>query len=510
MSGRWLTINQVEIYMKSRKEGQVQVVSAAKSGVSERSGRAIEKGQRIDPHTKERGWRTRPDPFVNVWSSELKPMLQHSPSLSALTLLEHLQSKHGGDVFPDSLLRTLQRRVKLWCHQDGPACEVMFRQEHAPGYFGLSDFTELKGITVTIQGKALSHLLYHFRVIYSGWSYLKVILGGESYAALAEGLQNALWMLGGSPKEHRTDSLSAAFKNLSTETKDDQTKQYHDFCDHYGMTPSRNNRGVSHENGGIESPHGHLKRRIKQAFLLRDSYDFDSVEAYQGWIEQITHQHNRRNAKAVDIEKLALQPLPTYKTADYTVLPVKVSSTSTIQVRTSLYTVPSRLVGSNLQVNLYHDRLCCYLGGVLVAKLHRVYGQGKKRRASNIDYRHVIDSLAKKPMAFFSSQLRNELLPNAQYRQIWQSVSSLLPARDAARLMVGLLHLAATANCETALGEQVAKVLLEGNIPSLKALQQFWGIVNIKHYPIVDVAQHTLESYNQLIPDAQEICHAVY
>ncbi len=510
MSGRWLTINQVEIYMKSRKEGQVQVVSAARSGVSERSGRAIEKGQRMDPRTKQRTWRTRADPFADVWSSELKPMLHQSPSLSALTLLEHLQSKHGVVAFPDNLLRTLQRRVKLWCHQEGPACEVMFRQEHAPGYFGLSDFTELKGITITIQGKPLGHLLYHFRVIYSGWSYLKVVLGGESYAALAEGLQNALWSLGGSPKEHRTDSLSAAFKNLSTETKDDQTKQYHEFCNHYGMTPSRNNRGVSHENGGIESPHGHLKRRIKQAFLLRGSYDFDSVNAYQCWIEQVTHQHNRRNAKAVEIEKLALQPLPSYKTADYTVLPVKVSSTSTIQVRTSLYTVPSRLVGANLQVNLYHDRLCCYLSGTLVAKLHRVYGQGKKRRASNIDYRHVIDSLVKKPMAFFNSQIRDELLPNAQYRQIWQTISSLLSAHDASRLMVGLLHIAATANCETALGEQVVEILLTDTIPSLAELKQFWGIANIKHYPIVDVTQHTLESYNQLIPTAWEVCHAVY
>lgn len=510
MSGRWLTINQVEIYMKSRKEGQNQVVSAAKSGISERSGRAIEKGQRIAPHLKQRTWRTRTDPFADVWSSELKPMLQHSPSLSALTLLEHLQLKHGGEAFPDSLLRTLQRRVKQWCHEDGPACEVMFRQEHAPGYFGLSDFTQLKGITVTIQGTPLNHLLYHFRMMYSGWSYMKVILGGESFTALAEGLQNALWSLGGAPKEHRTDSLSAAFKNLSSEAKDDVTKQYHDFCAHYGMIPSRNNRGISHENGGIESPHGHLKRRIKQAFLIRDSYDFDSVDAYQGWIAQIAHQHNRRNAKAVDIEKLALQHLPTYKTADYTVLPAKVSSTSTIQVRTSLYTVPSRLVGANLQVHLYHDHLCCYLGGTLVARLHRVYGHGKKRRASNIDYRHVIDSLVKKPMAFFSSQLRDELLPNTQYRQIWQMISSRLPARDASRLMVGLLHLAATANCETALGAQVEEIILGGNIPSLVELKTFWGIVNIKQYPIVDVIQHTLESYNQLIPTMREVSNAVY
>ena len=304
--------------MNARKEGKTQVVSAAKSGMSERIGREIEKGHRTDPRTKARTWRTREDPFKLVWGQELEPMLRQTPSLSALTLLEYLQSNHGGDRFPDKLLRTLQRRVKNWCHQEGPACEVMFRQTHVPGYMGLSDFTELKGLHVTIQGKALKHLLYHFRVVYSGWSYLKVILGGESYSALAEGLQNALWCLGGVPREHRTDSLSAAFKNLSAEDAEDQTKQYQDFCNHYGMIPTRNNRGVSHENGGIESPHGHLKRRIKQAFILRGSYDFNSVDAYQSWIEQITNQHNRRNAKTIDIERLALQPLPTYKTADYT------------------------------------------------------------------------------------------------------------------------------------------------------------------------------------------------
>lgn len=509
MSGRWLTSNQLEIYMKAIKEGKTQVVSAAKSGMSERSGREIERGRRVDPRTKARTWRTRMDPFESVWSQELEPMLRNSPSLSALTLLEHLQSSHGGDSFPDKLLRTLQRRVKAWCHQEGPACEVMFRQEYVPGDMSLSDFTELKELNITIQGKALKHLLYHFRVIYSGWSYLKVVLGGESYTALAEGLQNALWCLGGSPREHRTDSLSAAFKNLSSEEAADQTKQYQDFCNHYGMTPSRNNRGVSHENGGIESPHGHLKRRIKQAFILRGSYDFNSVDAYQTWIEQIVNQHNRRNAKAIDVERLALQPLPTYKTADYTVLPVKVSSSSTIIVRKSLYTVSSRLIGANLQVHLYHDNLHCYLGGNLVAKLCRVYGQGKNLRARNIDYRHVIDSLVKKPMAFFRSQLRDSLLPNDVYRQIWQDISTCLPAREASRLMVGLLHIAATADCEKVLGEKVTDGLLVGVIPSLSDLRRHWGMTQSSLHPVVDVTQHTLESYNQLIP-SQEVFHVIH
>lgn len=509
MSGRWLRSNQLEIYMNSRKEGKTQFVSATRSGMSERSGREIEKGHRIDPHTKVRTWRTRKDPFESVWVQELEPMLRQSPSLSALTLLEHLQSIHGGDHFPDKLLRTLQRRVKNWCHQEGPSCEVMFRQTHVPGHMGLSDFTELKGLPITIQGNVFTHLLYHFRVVYSGWSYLKIILGGESYSALAEGLQNALWYLGGAPKEHRTDSLSAAFKNLSADDAKDQTKQYQDLCNHYGMTPTRNNRGVSHENGAIESPHGHLKRRIKQAFLLRGSYDFDSVEAYQSWLEQVVNQHNRRNVKSIDIERLALQPLPTYKTADYTVLPVKVSSSSTILVRKALYTVSSRLIGANLQVHLYHDKLHCYLGGILVAKLKRVYAQAKNVRARNIDYHHVIDSLVKKPMAFFGSQIRDSLLPNDLYRQIWQDISGRLSVRDASHLMVGLLYIAAKADCEKALGEMVTEALLVDIVPSLTDLRKCFGVAQTSSCPVVDVTQHTLESYNHLIP-GEEMYHAIH
>ncbi len=53
------------------------------------------------------------------------------------------------------------------------------------------------------------------------------------------------------------------------------------------MRSTRNNRGKSHENGSIESPHGHFKRRLYQALLLRNSCDFDSIESYQQFIEQL-------------------------------------------------------------------------------------------------------------------------------------------------------------------------------------------------------------------------------
>ena len=193
-----------------------------------------------------------------------------------------------------------------------------------------------------------------FRLSFCGWSYLKIIQGGESYTALTESLQEALWRLGGSPWEHRTDSLSAAFKNCTQDAREDITQRYAQFCQHYGMRATRNNPGVSHENGSIESPHGHLKRRIEQALLLRGSCDFDSPEAYQSWLNEVVTQHNRRHAEHLQLERRYLNPLPTAKTVDFTELCVRVSTSSTIDIGRVTYTVPSRLIGERLRVHLYH------------------------------------------------------------------------------------------------------------------------------------------------------------
>ena len=147
-------------------------------------------------------WRTRADPLLEVWESELVPLLQGQPKLQAMTLYEYLQQKYPGK-YGSSILRTLQRRVQQWKASSGPPPEVMFEQVHRPGVMGLSDFTLLKQVKITIAGKPFEHLLYHYRLAYSGWQYVQVILGGESFIALCQGLQNAIEKSGGCPLEHR-------------------------------------------------------------------------------------------------------------------------------------------------------------------------------------------------------------------------------------------------------------------------------------------------------------------
>jgi len=140
---------------------------------------------------------------------------------------------------------------------------------------------------ITIAGMRLDHRLYHFRLAYSGFEHAHVVLGGESFVALAEGLQNALWALGGAPREHRTDSLSAAFRNLDHQAQDDLTRRYDELCAHYRMVPTRNNLGIAHENGAIEGSHGHLKRAIEDALLMRTSRYFDDLVTYRHFIDEI-------------------------------------------------------------------------------------------------------------------------------------------------------------------------------------------------------------------------------
>jgi len=240
-------------------------VAAAKAGFSPATGFRINGDPRLPSQKHKPRSRRRPDPLAEVWEAEILPVLKAAPGIRAIAVLEEIRRRHP-EISP-GVRRTLERRMRAWRALAGPEQDVIFRQEHEPGRLGLSDFTETNGLGITIRGIALDHRLYHFRLAFSGFEHAHVVLGGESFVALAEGLQNALWALGGVPHEHRSDSLSAAFCNLDRDARDDLRQRYQGLMRHYGMTPTRNNRGVAHENGSIESAHGHLKRALEDALL---------------------------------------------------------------------------------------------------------------------------------------------------------------------------------------------------------------------------------------------------
>jgi hypothetical protein len=297
-----------------------------------------------------------------------------------------------------------------------------------------------------------------------------VVLGGESFSAVAEGLQDALWKLQGVPAEHRTDSLSAAFKNLDRDAQLDFTRRYDELARHYGMTATRNNPGVAHENGSIESPNGHLKRRLGQALLQRGSLDFDGLADYRRFVALICDRHNARRCALVATEREKLGELPKRRTTDFTTVTAPVTRNSTISVDRVLYTVPPRLIGRKLEIHLFDDRLECFLGPTAVLTLPR-HRADRAHRGRAIDYRHLIGTLRKKPQALRHLVYRDELFPRAAYARTWQAVDAALPARQACRVMVGLLELAATGACEATLAERLDAILDAGQLPDLPALK---------------------------------------
>ena len=157
MPGSRITDRQVLLYMSHRKHHS-QEVAAAKAGMSVRTARRIEGQGALPSQQPRRRWRSRPDPFAEVWASEVVPLLQNAPRLMAITLLRKLQEEHPGR-FPDGVLRTLQRRIRHWRAIEGPPKEVFFPQEHAPGERGLSDFTNMAELRVTIAGAPFGHQL---------------------------------------------------------------------------------------------------------------------------------------------------------------------------------------------------------------------------------------------------------------------------------------------------------------------------------------------------------------
>jgi hypothetical protein len=247
-------------------------------------------------------------------------------------LLEHLQEQKPDQDW-SLLKRTLQRRVQHWKALHGPAPEVMVPLAYQPGEIGFCDFTRVKRVVITLCGQPFPHLLFHDRLAWSGWAYGQLIHGGESFVALSEGLQNGLAACGGVPKELRTDRLSAASRNRDGSYALDIITRYQALCAHYGLSSSRNNRGVAHENGIVEAPHGHVKRRLEQKLILRGSCDFEEPAEYGELLAEVFSALNAPRQRRYEQELGHLAPLPAFSFADYERLTVRVRSTSTIEVR---------------------------------------------------------------------------------------------------------------------------------------------------------------------------------
>ena len=444
-------------------------VAAAKASISRASAFRFERDGRLPPHRQTPRGRRRPDPLSDIFETEVVPMLTAAPGLRAVAIFQEISRRHPD--LPEGTRRTLERRIRSWRALHGAEQEVIFRQVQEPGRMGLSDFTDMAELAVTLAGERLDHRLYHFRLAYSGFEHAHVILGGESFVALAEGLQNALWVIGGSPREHRSDSLSAAFRTLNKDAREDLTQRYDALCAHYGMQPTRNNRGVAHENGAIESPHGHLKKAVKDARQMRGTSDFADLPAYRCFIDEIVSRVNARLTKRIEAERPALQALPGQRSADHEEIIVTVTSSGGFTLKKMFYTVPSRLIGYRLRVRLHDDRLDLFIGGTPLMTLTRGRSTVTGKHGHVVDYHHVIHALRRKPMALLNLVYREQLFPRDAYRRTFGWLIEHVAEKPACRLMVDLLALAHDRGCEAELAAILAEDLAADRLPDMVALR---------------------------------------
>ncbi len=469
------------------QQNETLSLAAAKAGLDVKTARKYRRLRRLPSELhKPRTWRTRKDAFVEVWG-ELSERLKANPGLEAKTLFEALQRKYPGR-FADGQLRAFQRRVRVWRASEGPFKEVFFAQVHEPGRLGQSDFTHMSSMGVTINGRPFDHLMYHFVLTYSNWEAVTICFS-ESFESLREGLQNALWELGGVPDQHQTDRLSSAVRNLRkvradgdsksdscdasesdssrTDPQEEFTQRYQGLLDHYGLKGRKIQAGKANENGDVEQRHHRLKRALEQALLLRGHRNFADRADYEAFVRRLLIQLNAGRRQRLAQEIRVLRPLPERRLEACTRLRVRVDLGSLIHVDRNVYSVHSRLIGEKVEARLHVDHLEVWYAQKLVERLPRLRGRGKHR----VHYRHIIDWLVRKPGAFENYRYREDLFPNSRFRMAYDTLTQS-HGTGGVKAYLRILHLAAR-ETESGVDDALRWLLDTGRSITPEAVEQF-------------------------------------
>jgi hypothetical protein len=480
------------------ERGIAKEVAALRAGMDAKTARKYRRLGKMPSEVMrmDRYWRTRPDVFAEVWP-ELEALLEVNPGLQAKTLFDQLQRRYPGR-FADGQLRTLQRRLRRWRAENGPAKEVFFAQVHHPGRLAASDFTYCTDLKVTINGSPFDHLIYHFVLTYSNWE-TGTICFSESLESLSEGLQNALWQLGGVPRLHRTDRLTAAVQP-GVEEPEKFKQRYEALLRHYALEGQAIQAGKGNENGDVEQRHHRFKEALDQALMLRGSRDFPSRDGYAAFVHELLAQLNAGRQFRLAEELAVLRPLPARRLDSCKRLRARVDKGSIIHVAGNDYSVFSRLIGEWVEVRLYAEQVEVWYAQKLLTRLPRLRGRGKHR----IDYRHVIDWLVRKPGAFADYRYQADMFPSSHFRMAYDVLCQRHPGR-AAKEYLRILYLAAR---ESEAGVQAA--LLEllsagGRVDAAAVAEKLRQYGQVRQATEVTVAPVDLSQYDALLEGKEAV-----
>ncbi len=434
---------QVRILMRERKKGRTQEQAAAKANLKSRKTTAKYERLGLFPSQlkKPRVYRTRPDAFADEWS-QIEQMLSDAPELEAKALFEWLQEQQPGK-YQDNQLRTFQRRVTRWRALNQSQIATL-EQIHEPGEIMELDGTWLTKLGVTIQSQSFKHMLIHCVLPYSNWEWGRVVQS-ESLGAVRLGLQSAILELGYVPRILQTDNSSAATRQLGIREEAERnnrrtyTRDYLHLLKHYGLEPQTIHLANPNENADVESSNGALKRALKQELLLRGSRDFEDIEVYETFLFEVMRKRNKGRQDRLAEEIAVMRPLKATPLANSVRRKVRVSSGSLIRVLKKSYSVPTSLIGKEVTVVIHEWSLDVYYAGQLVDTLPRLIGQ----KSHHVNYRHLIDTLLRKPGGFRRYRFREDLFPQSIFRRAWEQLEQWHPPRRADIIYLRVLRLAA-------------------------------------------------------------------
>jgi transposase len=450
-----------------QKTGKV-TIAALRADMDPKTARKyLQAGKLPSQMREERSWRTRPDPFAEHWA-EAAGMLAGAPELEAKALFEWLCERHP-DVYQEGQVRTFQRRVREWRALEGPPQEVYFPQEHEPGVRMETDFTWMNSLGITIRGEAFPHLLCHNVLAYSNWEWATVCRS-ESMLALKKGLQATLVRLGHVPRENWTDHSTAATHTIGSEAEGqwEFNAQYLHLMEHFGMEPRTIQVRKPHENGDVESANGALKRRIEQHLLLRGHRDFADIEEYETFLHRVLEKANQLRSKRLSEELAVMRVLNVRLLPEYAKEQPRVTSWSTVQVDRNTYSVPSRLKSQKVVARVYEDHIEVYYHGVYQLSMPRLIGECKHA----INYRHVIDSLLRKPGAFRHYKYRSDMFPSEAFRWAYDTLCEQCSARSADLEYLRILSHAAK-TMESTVEKALVELRQRGIVPRWNVVLEF-------------------------------------
>jgi hypothetical protein len=336
---------------------------------------------------------------------------------------------------------------------------------------------------------------------YSNWEWGRVAQS-ESLTAIKLGVQSTLLKLGSVPQFHQTDNSSAATHVLSAKQQEETDKSrgytdgYLQFLDHYGMEPRTTHLNSPHENGDIESSNGGLKRALKQHLILRASRDFESLEDYEAFLGEVMDKRNSSRQKRLADELAVMRPLPAETLTVCGEEKVKVSRGSLIRVRYNTYSVPTSLIGHTVTVHIHEWHLEVYYGSKLMDTLPRLVGRHKH----HVNYRHLIDTLLRKPGGFRNYRYRDDLFPSLVFRRAWEQLGQWYAPRKADLIYLRVLSLAAR-TLESEVAGALAQLLTsetrwdESDVEQLLELEP-------APVPAVTRGEVVLDIYDQLLREA--------